>query len=257
MTVQRDDKMDSEKIRMMNRTMASRIAIVLVAVGCAWTMPGMAATAGDPWEKVNRPVFSFNDWTDRHVLRPVAKGYTKVVPRFLRRGIGNVFDNLGTPAVAINQLLQGKPGRSLSDTGRFLVNTTLGLGGVFDVATEVGLAEHQEDFGQTFGVWGIGSGNYVVLPFRGSANVRDTVGIVLDTVFNPLRFISPVESRTAVVALSVVDLRAELLSVDQLVVGERYVFFRDAYAQRRDFLIRDGVYDEDPFADDGFGDDDF
>ncbi len=228
--------------------------MVAIAALC---LVAQASLAADPWEKVNRPVFSFNDWTDRHVLRPVAKGYTKVVPRFLRRGIGNIFDNVGTPAVALNQLLQGKPRASLSDTGRFLVNTTLGLGGIFDVATEVGLAEHEEDFGQTFGVWGIDSGNYVMIPFRGSSNVRDTVGLVLDTVVNPLRLISPTETRAAVVALSVVDLRAELLSVDQLVVGERYVFFRDAYEQRRDFLISDGVLDDDAFGDDGFGDDGF
>ena len=230
---------------------------VASAALCVAVSVALPVWAADPWEDLNRPVFSFNDWTDKYVLRPVASGYTKVVPRVLRRGIGNVFDNVGTPAIAINQLLQGKPRRSLSDTGRFLVNTTLGLGGLFDVATEVGLAEHEEDFGQTFGVWGIDGGNYVVLPFRGSSNVRDTVGLVLDTVFNPLRFISPAETRAVVVALSVVDLRAELLAVDQLVVGERYVFFRDAYEQRRDFLIADGVLDEDPFADDGFGDDDF
>ncbi len=239
--------------------MAMNLFTRMAAIGalCLVGLGAQTALAADPWEKLNRPIFSFNDWTDRHVLRPVAKGYTKVVPRLLRRGIGNVFDNVGTPAIAINQLLQGKPRASLSDTGRFLVNTTLGLGGLLDVATEVGLAEHEEDFGQTFGVWGLGGGNYVMIPFRGSSNVRDTAGLVLDTVFNPLRLISPVETRTAVVALSVVDLRAELLSVDQLVVGERYVFFRDAYGQRRDFLIADGILDDDAFGDDGFGDDGF
>ena len=222
--------------------------IVALLVACGAAAPVLA---DDPWESVNRPIFKFNDWSDKWVLRPIASGYSKVVPRFMRRGINNVFDNIGTPAVALNQLLQGKPRKSLSDTGRFFVNTTLGLGGLFDVATEVGLAEHEEDFGQTFGVWGAGGGNYVVLPFRGSSNVRDTVGLVLDTVVNPLRFISHTETRTAVVALSVIDLRAELLGVDQLVVGERYDFFRDAYDQRRDFLILDGRVDEDTF-DDGF-----
>ncbi len=226
--------------------------IVALMVACGAATPVLAE---DPWESVNRPIFKFNDWTDKWVLRPIANGYSKVVPRFMRRGVSNVFDNIGTPAVALNQLLQGKPRKSLSDTGRFFVNTTLGLGGLFDVATQVGLAEHEEDFGQTFGVWGAGSGNYVVLPFRGSSNVRDAMGLVFDTVVNPLRLISHTETRAAVVALSVIDLRAELLGVDQLVVGERYVFFRDAYDQRRDFLILDGRVDEDTF-DDGFDVDD-
>ena len=225
------------------------LGIVALLVACGAATPVLA---DDPWEPVNRPIFKFNDWTDKYMLRPLASGYSKVVPRFMRRGVSNVFDNIGTPAVALNQLLQGKPRKSLSDTGRFFVNTTLGLGGLFDVATQVGLDEHEEDFGQTFGVWGAGGGNYVVLPFRGSSNVRDSVGLVFDTLVNPLRFISHSETRAAAVALSVIDLRAELLGVDQLVVGERYVFFRDAYEQRRDFVILDGRVDEDSFDDDGF-----
>ena len=214
--------------------------------------PLLGTAADDSWEGVNRRFQGFNDWSDRYVLRPAASGYKKVLPQFVRTGIGNVLDNVATPATAINQLLQGKPVKSIADTGRFLVNSTLGLGGLVDVATSMGFAKHTEDFGQTFGRWGAGSGNYLVLPFRGPSSVRDTLGLAFDSVINPLRFISPTETRLAVTALVVVDLRQGLLGVDELVQGDRYLFFRDAYLQRREFLITDGVADEDLFDEDGF-----
>lgn len=221
---------------------------------CLSLLPGEAYAEQDPWEGLNRKVFQFNEWTDSKILRPVAKAYDKWLPRPIRSGVGNVFDNVFTPAVALNQLLQGKPKRSLSDTGRFLLNTTLGLGGLFDVASKVGIAKHEEDFGQTFAVWGAGTGNYVVLPFLGPSNVRDSFGLAVSSLINPIRFISPVEDRVAVTALYVLDLRADLIGVDELVTGDKYLFRRDTYLQRRDFLINDGVGDEDPFADDGFDD---
>ena len=206
----------------------------------------MASVAeSDRWESLNRDVQGFNDWADKYVLRPTASAYDKFVPRFIRRAVG-------TPAIAVNQLLQGKPRASLQDTGRFLLNTTVGVAGIFDPATPAGLPKHNEDFGQTFGVWGAGSGHYMVLPFLGSSNVRDGVGLIFDSMLNPIRFIKPSETRAAVVALFVVDTRASLLGVDELVQGDRYLFFRDAYMQRREFLINDGVSDEDPFEDDGF-----
>ena len=217
-------------------------------------LPLQAAATEDPWQGVNRKVFQFNEWTDSKILRPTAVAYDEYVPRLVRSGVGNVFDNVFTPAVALNQLLQGKPKRSLSDAGRFLVNTTIGLGGLFDVATRVGMAKHDEDFGQTFAVWGAGSGYYVVLPFLGPSNVRDSFGLALSSLINPVRFISPVEDRAAVTALYVVDLRAGLLGIDELVTGDKYLFRKDTYVQRREFLINDGVSDEDPFEDDGFDD---
>ena len=220
-------------------------------------LPTQVCAASDPLEPINRGVYGFNDFADRWVIRPTAKAYDKVVPRFLKSGISNVFENIGTPAVAVNQLLQGKPLRSLSDTGRFLVNTTMGVGGLIDVATHAGFAKHDEDFGQTLGVWGAGSGSFLMLPFLGPSSVRDTVGIALDGLMNPIRFVKPTESRAAVTALYVIDLRAALLGVDQLVSGDEYLFLRDAYLQRRAFSVSDGVTDEDPFADDGFDDDGF
>ncbi len=215
--------------------------------------------ANDPWEKFNRGVFGFNDWVDLHMLRPVAKTYKNHMPKFVQAGVSNVFDNIETPAVAVNQLLQGKPKQAASDVARFFVNSTLGVGGLFDVATHTGLEKHSEDFGQTFATWGVGSGNYVVLPALGSANVRDSVGHVLDYVINPLRLISPVETRWAVAGVNVIDVRSDLLAVESLVLGDKYIFFRESYQQRRQFLVNDGMIDDDPFASDGFGDefDDF
>ena len=209
------------------------------------------ADAGDPWESVNRRIHGFNHWADASILRPVAVGYTKVTPKFVRRGISNFLDNVGTPAVALNQLLQGKPRLAMSDTGRFIVNTTVGIGGLFDVGTRVGLAEHEEDFGQTFGKWGIGTGNYLVLPFLGSSSVRNFSGQILDNAINPLRFLSPPDNYIAG-AVSVIDLRAELLAVDSLVTGDQYIFLRDAFQQRRQFLLDDGAIADDAFDDDGF-----
>lgn len=214
----------------------------------------VAHGAGDPWEKMNRGIFSFNDWTDRTVLRPVASGYVKVTPSLLRQGVSNFLDNIGTPAVALNQLLQGKPRLALSDFGRFVVNTTIGVGGIFDVGTRVGLSEHDEDFGQTFAVWGVGEGNYLVIPLLGSSSVRNATGRVFDWAVNPLRFLSEPDVYYAN-AIWAVDLRAELLNVDQLVTGDEYLFLRDTYQQRRQFLINDGVIEDDPFSDDGFDED--
>ncbi|MCR9258474.1 MAG: VacJ family lipoprotein [Pseudomonadaceae bacterium] len=232
-------------------------ALLLLVVTMVAAMPTAVLAASDPIEPINRGVYKFNDFTDRWVLRPTAKAYDKVVPGFLKSGISNVFDNVGTPAIAVNQLLQGKPLRSLSDTGRFVVNTTLGVGGLIDVATHAGFAKHDEDFGQTLGVWGAGSGSFLMLPFLGPSSVRDSLGYAVDSLMNPIRLVKPAESRAAVIALYAIDLRVALLGVDQLVTGDEYLFLRDAYLQRRVFSVNDGVTDEDPFADDGFDDDGF
>lgn len=234
----------------------SFVSIVRAACLTLWLtlLPGLVSAEQDPWEGLNRKVFQFNEWTDSNILRPTASAYDKWIPRPVRSGVGNVFDNVFTPAVALNQLLQGKPKRSLSDTGRFLLNTTLGLGGLIDVASKIGMPKHEEDFGQTFAVWGAGTGTYVVLPLLGPSNIRDSFGLAVNSLINPIRFISPVEDRAAVTALYVVDLRARLLGVDELVTGDKYLFRRDTYLQRREFLINDGVGDDDPFAEDGFDD---
>lgn len=224
-------------------------ASLIVALS-AGLVPIAQAETPDPWEGFNRKVFAFNDFLDRWLLKPVAKGYKKIVPVPVRRSIGNAFDNIDTPATAVNQFLQGKPGDGFTDSGRFLVNTTLGIAGLFDVASRMGFPKHQEDFGQTFGRWGAGSGNHVMLPFRGSSTVRDTFGLVLDSLTNPLRFISPVEARYGTYALSITDVRVDLLAAESLMndSGDAYLFQRDAFLQRREYLVQDGETEaEDPF----------
>ncbi|MEZ5560219.1 MAG: VacJ family lipoprotein [Pseudomonadales bacterium] len=219
-------------------------------VVCLGGMAGCASTQNaDPWQGMNRKVQTFNDTVDRWVLKPVAKGYDKVLPNPVKRSVANFFVNLGTPMVAVNQLLQGKPMQGLNDTMRFVTNSTIGIAGLFDVAARAGLPANDEDFGQTFSVWGAGSGPYIVIPFRGPSTGTDAVGLIFDALTNPLRLLSPPE-RYVVYGVDVVDTRRQLLSAEELISGDRYLFLRDAYLQRREFLVNDGRVEEDPFADD-------
>jgi phospholipid-binding lipoprotein MlaA len=237
-----------------------RRAVIAILIGSLWAFPGPISAQSaeppnpDPWEGFNRKMQAFNDWADRWVLKPVAKGYVKVIPSPLRRGVGNVFDNLWTPLTIVNQLLQGKGGASLNDTGRFLMNSTVGLAGLFDPATSVGLARHDETFGQTFGVWGIPSGPYLVLPFLGPSTVRNGVGRIGDVQFFAPRYIEDTAWRIGVTALYFVDLRSRLLSAEELISGDRYLFIRDAYLQSDEFAMKDGDID---VEDDAFLDDDW
>lgn len=228
---------------------ARAIALLLCGIVLFAGLPVSAETA-DPLEPVNRKVFRFNDALDRWILRPVAKGYDRFVPSPVKRGVHNVLENLGTPGTALNQFLQGKPGQGLSDTTRFLVNSTFGVLGLFDVATKGGLAKHNEDFGQTFAVWGIGSGPFVMLPARGPSTTTDTVGMVFDFFTNPVSMINPESDRIIVQGINAIDARVQLLTIDQLISGDPYLFIRDAFLQRRQYLIRDGMVDDDPFLDD-------
>jgi phospholipid-binding lipoprotein MlaA len=227
----------------------------LSVVGAAAS--GRAAAAEDQWEGLNRKVFVFNDTVDGKVLKPVAEGYVRVTPDPLQRGIGNLFANLRTPGTALNQFLQGKPKDGINDVGRFLLNSTVGVLGLIDVASRAGLAKHEEDFGQTFRVWGIGPGRFVMLPIFGPATTTDTVGRVLDTFTNPLVLISPTRDRYAFYAVDGIDTRADLLSAEGLISGDKYLFIRDAYLQRREYLVSDGTVEDDPFMDDDWDDEDY
>lgn len=204
----------------------------------------LQAQANDPWRDTNEKIFAFNDFFDQLIVRPVASTYTTFVPRFARQGIGNFFSNLNDINVFVNDLLQFKFEAALSDSGRFAVNTTLGIVGFIDVATNMGLEKNEEDFGQTLGVWGVGSGPYVVLPVFGSSNVRDSFGLVLDTLFNPIQYHDEAEVRISLFVVEEIDTRASLLSLDELVSGNRYLFFREAYVQRREYLVSDGQVED-------------
>jgi phospholipid-binding lipoprotein MlaA len=221
---------------------AAAILIAMFAAGCAAT-PGRT-TPEDRWEGFNRGVYKFNDTVDRAALKPVAKGYRAITPRWLRVGIGNFLGNLEYPATVANQFLQGKGKMGLRDTGRFLLNSTLGIAGIFDVATAVGLEANDEDLGQTLAVWGVGSGPYVNLPFFGPSTLRDAPTRVVDFFFDPLTYIDdvPWEALWGERALDVVHSRAELLPLDSTLqrTFDPYAFIRDSWLQQREFAIFDG-----------------
>ena len=220
------------------------ITAILLFTGCAST-PDV-----DPWEGFNRKVFAFNDAADRWVLRPVAKGYTVVTPDPVERGFSNVFSNVLEIRNVLNDLLQWKWGQAGNDFGRLLINSTLGIGGIFDVAKHMSLPKGEgEDFGQTLAVWGVGQGPFVMLPFLGPSNLRDTTGLPLDWAADPISYIDNVPARNITRAMDFIVDRAALLDVEELISGDKYLFFREAYLQRRDYLIKDGEI-EDDFGDD-------
>ena len=189
----------------------------------------------------------FNDGVDAVLLKPLATAYQAVTPDVAERGVSNFFANLDEPATAVNQLLQAKPGRALGDSTRFVVNSTVGLLGLVDVATSLGLEKHDEDFGQTLAVWGLDPGPYLVLPFMGPSSPGAVVGMIADNRLDPLRTIDDVRTRNSLRALSLVNTRVGLMEIEKLISGDRYLFVRDAYLQRRAYLIADGEIEDDFF----------
>lgn len=196
--------------------------------------------AYDPWERYNRRMHRFNNAVDRRVARPLASAYVRVVPAPVRSGVSNFFNNLGQPVSAINALLQGKPKQAAHSLGRFVLNSTLGIGGVFDPATAAKLENRSEDFGQTLGVWGWRRSRYVELPLFGPRTLRDVLGMAGDAPLSPLRQIDTDRVRVPLQGMQLVDLRAQLLSTDALREGveDDYALVRDAWSQRRDYQIR-------------------
>lgn len=223
------------------------LVMVLVLGACATTQQNERVARIDPLEPMNRAVFTFNENLDEYIVKPAAEAYKFVLPDVVRRGVTNFFGNIGDIFVAANNLLQGKPQEATSDMGRFLVNSTIGILGFFDVATDLGLDKHTEDFGQTLAVWGVSDGPYVVLPLFGPSTVRDTAGLAVDLktdfVLNTDQLNS--DQRIGVTALRVLDRRANLLDAGQLLEDaafDKYSFLRDSYLQRR----RNQVFDGDP-----------
>jgi phospholipid-binding lipoprotein MlaA len=195
----------------------------------------------DPWENVNRKVHRFNNAVDRGVARPLAKAYVAVVPRPVRLGVGNFFNNLGQPLSAVNGLLQGKPKQAGQSLARFAVNSTLGLAGIFDPATKFNIPNRSEDFGQTLGVWGWKKSRYVELPLFGPRTVRDVFGLVGDGRMAPLQYIEEDKARVFLQGLQLVDVRTQLMAVDRMREGaaDEYALFRDAWLQRRNYQINE------------------
>ncbi len=202
-----------------------------------------AQSPNDPFEKVNRAVFGFNEVLDSAVLTPVAKGYQAVVPELMRTGVANFFGNFGDGWSAINNLLQGKGEAAATMTMRVAANTLFGVGGIFDVASDLGMERQSEDFGQTLGRWGMPAGPYLVWPLLGPSTARDTLGRPLDLAWSPSLAINDSGVNVALSVLNLVDTRASLLSASRVIDGialDKYTFIRDAYIARRRNLVYDG-----------------
>lgn len=214
---------------------------ITVASGCASTHNDPA----DPFEGFNRAMFAVNEGLDTVAIKPVAQGYDAVTPLPVKVGVGNFFGNIWDSWTAINNLLQGKGGDALSDVGRVLINSTIGIGGVFDVASEMGLTKHSEEFGQTLGKWGVPDGPYFYWPLIGPRTTRDTFGWMVDTYYDPVWRVDNIPLRNSLVAVRYVDLRASVLPTDKVIeeaAFDKYSYIRDAYLQHR----RNEIFDGDP-----------
>jgi len=233
-----------------SRAIAAAMALAFLLTGCATTRPSVPQ---DPWERVNRGTQRFNDAIDRAVLKPAATGYRRHVPQPVRTGIGNLLGHLAFPTTIVNDLLQLKLRDTAADIGRFLLNSTLGIGGLLDPATRVGIRRNDEDFGQTLGRWGMPAGPYVVLPLLGPSTLRDTPALAVDSQTDlRVRLDLDTGSRIVLGVLSALDRRADLLPADQTLerAFDRYAFIRNAWLQRREYLVRDGdVAEQEPLED--------
>lgn len=202
----------------------------------------------DPLRGLNKISHGFNNIADKVVLRPIAKGYKALTPNFVQSGIRNFFGNLGDVNNSANNLLQGKVKAGLSDIGRILINTTLGIGGLIDPASAIGLTRHNEDFGQTLRKWGVPKGPYLVVPFLGPSTLTDTIAGPVNIALNPIRYLYPVDHRNVVFGVDAIVRRSDLLAAEGVVFGDEYIFYREAYLQRREYLAKDGEV-EDAFDD--------
>ncbi|MGB6054829.1 MAG: VacJ family lipoprotein [Burkholderiaceae bacterium] len=233
-------------------TRAVRLGALAIAIALGGCASAGANDPHDPLEGFNRAMFTFNDKLDQVALKPAATVYKEVTPSFVQTGIGNFFGNIGDIWSAINSLLQGNLEGGFTGVMRVAVNTVLGFGGVLDISSEAGLTRHQEDFGQTLGTWGVGSGPYLVLPLFGSSTLRDSVALPADIYGNIWTYKRPVAWRNVGAAVRVVDQRASVLNASNLledVALDRYAFVRDAYLQRRAGQVRDrgGPWSDDEY----------
>jgi len=238
----------------MKTMLPARIKSLSLAFAAAGLLAGCATSGNpkDPIEGFNRAMFAFNEGLDSAIVKPVATGYEAVLPSPVRTGVTNFFSNIEDLLIGVNNLLQGKGSQAISDLGRVVINSTIGILGTFDIASDIGLEKHDEDFGQTFGRWGVGSGAYVVIPVFGPRTARDTVGLVLDVAADPLTHLGAGDGRDVLLVLRAVNDRANLLPADKVVEEaalDKYSYIRDGYLQRRRNLIHDGNAPREPEAD--------
>ncbi len=258
-------RLHSQSTRLARFWLAIVLSLFLTACASTDAVDDTGATAEpsveqtaveDPFESYNRRIFSFNYKLDKWLLKPLAKGYDAITPQVVQTGVGNFFNNLKEISNTANDVLQWKWAQAGNDSGRFVINSTLGLAGLFDVASKMGLTRSEgEDFGQTMAVWGVDAGPYLMLPFLGPGTIRDTIGSVPEAYANPVRYVEPTEAENSLRALGLVDGRASLLETESLISGDPYALLRDFYLQRRKYLINDGEI-EDDFGS-GYGDDDY
>jgi phospholipid-binding lipoprotein MlaA len=238
------------------------LIVILSGSGCT-TLDG-PPNPDDPLESYNRSIFAFNETVDKYAFKPAAEGYDFIMPNFASKGVSNFFSNIDDIVVFVNQLLQFKLSEAAATSARFVFNTTFGLLGLIDVASDMDLPKHSEDFGQTLATWGVGSGPYIVMPLIGPLTIRDTAGLAVDwTYFDPIFKRQTLQQSLITLTIKYIDIRAGLLKASNILdetVPDKYAFVRDAYLSRREFLIYDGNppddFNEDElFDDEGLFDD--
>jgi len=204
----------------------------------------------DPFEDLNRKIWAFNEYLDDNFAKPTAEIYTSITPDFIEVGITNFFRNINELDNAANQLLQGRPLLAVNDFSRFIINSTIGMAGFFDVGSALGLERHDEDFGQTLGVWGVDSGPFLMIPIYGPSTPRSLAGMSVSSVLSGTFAIEETDVRIAVTALDALETRARYLEVETLIIGDRYSFIRDSYMQYQEFESSNGEDQSDEFVDD-------
>ena len=208
-----------------------------------------AEDINDPFEDINRITFKFNESIDNNFLKPVALTYSKA-PKPIKKGISNFFDNLEEIETSVNQILQGKPKLAINDFSRFIINSTIGLGGFLDIATKIGLTRHEEEFDQTLALWGVPSGPYIMLPGLGPSTLRDTLARPFSSFLSVTFHMTESDVNLALKGMDALETRERLLEIESLIYGDRYNFVRDSYVQYMNYEINDGVDVEDEFIDD-------
>ena len=223
----------------------SRFLLVLLL-----SFPIFGEEINDPFEGLNRDIFIFNEKLDEKLLKPAALTYRKVTPQFARTGVTNFFNNLEEIDTTINQVLQGEIKYAFNDAGRFVINSTIGLFGLIDVASKMGLERHEEDFGQTLSVWGFDSGPYIMIPFLGPSNPRDLLSRPISSFLSGTFAMDDNDVKITLVGIDALETRERLLDAETLIIGDKYIFVKDAYLQSREYEINNGSTEDDEFLDD-------
>ena len=214
------------------------------------SFPIFSEEINDPFEDLNRDIFIFNEKLDEKLLKPAALTYRKVTPQFARTGVTNFFNNLEEIDTTINQVLQGEIKYAFNDASRFVINSTIGLLGLIDVASKMGLERHEEDFGQTLGVWGFNSGPYIMIPFLGPSNPRDLLSRPISSFLSGTFAMEDNDVKITLVGIDALETRERLLDAETLIIGDKYIFVKDAYVQSREYEINNGSTEDDEFLDD-------